>query len=200
MMKKMMLVLASGIIALPLVAAEQVAAVKEAPMGKGPARMESAHKAHEAQQAEMKATQEKMEKLVKEYQQLKGKKQEEKKAEIVALVSQMHEKQLEFKAQKLAQFEERLAQMKAKLVQEQSSANKQAWVDEKTAAIIENGGDLKAVFGHSKDFRGKDGKIGRRADLKDAQAGRAKGPRDAKGPRKAMQQGGQIPPKPNMKD
>ncbi|WP_428073617.1 hypothetical protein [Candidatus Avelusimicrobium luingense] len=135
-------------------------------------------KAQQEQRAKMKATEEKMEKLVKEYKKLKGKKQDAKKAEIVAEVEKIHVEQLKFKQNQLDQFAQRLEEMKKHVAEEQSADAQKKWVDEKTAALIEKDGDLKVLFdridqgpqkGHMKGF--KNGK------------GHKFGPKDGKGPR-----------------
>ena len=145
MKKKTVIMLAAVLMALPLAAAEDQ---KPVPAQKPPvnADHESFQKAHAQRKAQLTATQEKMEKLVQEYNKLKGKKKEAKKAEIAALVSSIREEQLQFNATQLGQFEERLNAMRTQLDADSAPAAKQAWVDEKTAAVIENGGDAKVLF------------------------------------------------------
>ena len=119
-------------------------------------------KAQKEHRAQMKATEEKMEKLVKEYNKLKGKKQEAKKAEIAAEVEKIHEEQLKFKQAQLDKFAARLEEMKKHLDEEKSADGKKAWVDEKTDELIKTGGDMKVLFG-PKDHQGPkmDGKKGK---------------------------------------
>lgn len=110
-------------------------------------RHEEFQKAHKAQMEKMKATQEKAEKLVKEYNGLKaGKKKDAKRAEIEALVSSVREEQLQFNEKQLGQFEERLDGMKKELSNEKNAEKKKAWVSDKTDKLIEENGDLKVLF------------------------------------------------------
>ena len=98
--------------------------------------------------AKMRATEEKMEKLVEEYNKLKaGKKKDAKKAEIAEMVASIHDEQLKFKEEQLAKFKERLAQMQKDLDEEKSDKAKKAWVDEKTDAVIAEEGDLDVLLG-----------------------------------------------------
>ncbi len=101
-------------------------------------------KAQKEHRAKMKATEEKMAKLVKDYQQLKGKKKEAKKAELVAEITAIREEQLKFKQAQLDRFTRRLAEMERQVTAEK--ADKEAWVNEKTDKIIEANGDLKVLF------------------------------------------------------
>ncbi len=104
-------------------------------------------KAHKEQVAKMKATREKMEKLVKEYDALKeGKKKEAKRSEIEQEVAAIHEEQLKFKQGQLAQFDKRLDQMKKDFAAESTPDGKKAWAAQKTAALLENKGDVKVLF------------------------------------------------------
>ena len=124
-------------------------------------------KARKEHRAQMKATQEKMEKLVKEYDKLKaGKKKDAKRAEIEKEVAAIHEQQLKFKTEQLAQFEERLARMKAQLEQESSDSGRAEWVSQKTDAVIESKGDLKALFAPQPGMREGRGPRGHRPAFK----------------------------------
>lgn len=174
MMKKVVLALAAGMIVLPLLAADQKAPAdpKNAPVPSVQERHEAFQKQHEERKAQMKATEEKMAKLVKEYKKLSGKKQAAKKAEIAELVSSIRDEQLKFNEQQLVQFEDRLTHMKADLAKNQEPEAKKAWVDEKTTALIENDGDMKALFdrGGQKEGFAKGPQMGRpdkKADGKD---------------------------------
>ena len=135
---------------------------------------EAFKKAREAHRAQMKATQEKMEKLVKEYNKLKeGKKKDAKRAEIEKEVNAIHQKQLEFKKDQLDKFEERLARMKADFDKENTADAQQAWTKEKTDALIQANGDVKALFGP-------------RPDMGRGHRHHFKGPRMGRGPRPVM--------------
>ena len=112
------------------------------------ARSEEFKKARREHKAKMRATEEKMEKLVEEYNKLKaGKKKDAKKAEIAEMVASIHDEQLKFKEEQLAKFNERLAQMQKDLDEEKSDKAKKAWVDEKTDAVIAEEGDLDVLLG-----------------------------------------------------
>ncbi len=109
-------------------------------------RAEEFKKARKAHKAKMKATEQQMEELVAEYNKLKaGKKKDAKKAEIAELVSSIRDEQIKFKEEQLSKFQERLEQMKKNL--EDEKADKKAWVDEKTDAVIAEEGDLDVLFG-----------------------------------------------------
>ena len=155
-MKKVIWMLAVALIATPVFA-------QETPNGKlddRPAmdqRHEAFQKAHKAQMEKMKATKEKAEKLVKEYNDLKeGKKKDAKRAEIEKLVSSVREEQLNFNEKQLNQFEERLGNMKGDLKKEKSTKNKKEWVAEKTDKLIAENGDIKVLF----DRMGKGPRMG----------------------------------------
>ncbi len=148
-MKKLLItLLLAGVVSVPLAAAENKpqaadkAAVQE--VERGHKDFAKAHKEHMAQ---MKATQEKMAKLVKEYKGLKdGKKKDAKRAEIEKEVGAIHEEQLKFKQEQLVKFEERLQGMKEKFAQESSDQGKKDWVNQKTDKLIENGGNVRVLF------------------------------------------------------
>lgn len=146
-MKKIVFALLVAVVAMPALAQE----AKQMPVHNAPAmEMQRDHeafeKAHKEQRAQFKATQEKMEKLVKEYNKLKGKKKDAKRAEIEQEIGAIHEKQLEFRKAQLAQFEERLNRMKAEFAQENTAENKAQWVTQKTDALIAADGNMKALF------------------------------------------------------
>lgn len=112
------------------------------------ARAEEFKKARKEHKAKMRATEEKMEKLVEEYNKLKaGKKKEAKKAEIAEMVASIRDEQIKFKEEQLAKFKERLEQMQKGLDEEKSDKAKKAWVEEKTNAVIAEEGDLDVLFG-----------------------------------------------------
>lgn len=128
-------------------------AAKEARVNPGPrhegkdARRDEFKKARKEHKAKMRATEEKAEKLVEEYKKLKtGKKKDAKKSEIAAFVASIREEQLKFKEEQLAKFKDRLARMEEGLARQKSDEDKQAWVDRKTNALIEDDGDLDALF------------------------------------------------------
>lgn len=142
------------------------------------------------QQKRLQATEEKMAKLVKEYKKASTKKQAGKKAKIAEEVAAIHEAQLErnqrfdeFFARRLEKEKstlkdslERANQMQQHVKQKQEQ--KQAWVDEKTEALIKADGDVKVLFGRPE--RGmKDGKGPHMKGHK----GHKFGPKDGKGPR-----------------
>ena len=171
-MKKLMLALIVAAVAMPALAQEVKAPVgKDAPAVEMQRDHEAFKKAREAHKAQMKATEEKIEKLVKEYNKLKpGKKKDAKRAEIAQELRAIHEKQLEFKKDQLVKFEERLSRMKAEFEKENSAEGRAEWVNQKTDALIAAEGDLKAVFGHPGMHRphmGKDGECPCMGEKKD---------------------------------
>lgn len=103
-------------------------------------------KAQKEHRAKMKATQEKMEKLVKEYKKASGKKQEAKKAEIVAEVATIREEQLKFKQAQLDKFEKRLQEMKKRAQEEQTAEAQKTWAGKKTDELIGADGNLEVLF------------------------------------------------------
>ena len=150
-MKKVAIAMLLAALAVPA-AAQEVRQPVPGPDVPSMEQMQKEHdafkKAREEHRAQMTATQERMEKLVKEYNKLKdGKKKDAKRAEIAQEVSAIHEEQLKFKADQLDKFEARLEKMKAELAEENAADTRDAWVNEKTDALIEANGDLKALFG-----------------------------------------------------
>ncbi len=146
-MRKIVFALLVAAVAMPALAQEEKKMpVDNAPVVEMQRDHEAFEKAHKEQRAQFKATQEKMEKLVKEYNKLKGKKKEAKRAEIEQEISAMRDKQLEFRKAQLVQFEERLARMKAEFAQENTAENKAQWVIQKTDALIAADGNMKALF------------------------------------------------------
>lgn len=104
-------------------------------------------KAHQKQMEKMKATQEKMSKLVKEYKGLKeGKKKDAKHAELEKEVAAIRDEQLKFKQEQLAKFEQRLATMKEEFAEESAADKKTEWVNKKTQELIDKDGSMKALF------------------------------------------------------
>jgi len=196
-MKKLVLTVAAGLFVLPVLAADnpvQAPATEQVQSADRPgdeaSRHEAFQKAHKEQMEKMKATREKAEKLVKEYNGLKaGKKKDAKKKEIVELVASIHEEQLLFKEKQLASFEERLNLMKKGFQEESAPEAKQLWADQKAAELIENNGDVKVVFGPAKQGPGMKGPDGKRGP-KGFKGGK-KGPRGFGGMKK-----GQLPPPP----
>lgn len=199
-MKKLVFAVMAGLLVLPVFAADN-ADVMPAP-DKAPAvvadtdaaRHEAFQKARKEQMEKMKATREKAEKLVKEYNGLKnGKKKEAKKQEIVQLVASIHEEQLRFKEKQLADFEGRLNQMREAFAAESAPEAKAQWADQKAEDLIKNNGDVKVVFGHDKKgpqsgMKGPDGQRGPKG-FKDGKHG--KDPKGFKGGKRGM-----LPPPP----
>lgn len=155
MKNKWMIALLACVLCLPAFAEENTVdasadarPVVEAHKGPSPEVMKKGDfkKAQKEQRAKMKATEEKMEKLVKEYQKLKGKKQETKKEEIAAEVTNIRDAQLKFRQDQLDRFAKRLEEMKKRLDEEKSADSKKAWIDKKTNELIEAKGDLKVLF------------------------------------------------------
>ena len=196
MKKTWIITLLACAICLPALAAEPeaVAVPEECPMAqmhKGP-RMDGLEKgefrkAQEEHRAKMKATEEKMEKLVKEYKKLKGKKQEAKKEEIAAEVTAIREAQLKFQQAQLEKFEKRLEEMKKHAQEAQTAEAKKAWAEKKTDELIDADGDLKVLFD-----RPAPGQFGPKMDGKKPHKGFFKGKRGPKGPGKV----GLLPPPP----
>lgn len=111
------------------------------------AREESFKKARKEHKAKMKATEDKMEKLVEEYNKMKpGKKKDAKKAEIAALVASIRDEQIKFKEEQLQKFAERLEHMKKGLERQKTDEAKKAWVEHKTDEVIAEDGDLDVLF------------------------------------------------------
>ncbi len=147
-MKKVMIaVLFTGLAGVPLAAQPaQPQNGKETPAVEARGH-EAFAKARKEHRAKLKATHEKMEKLVKEYNKLKaGKKKDAKRAEIEKEVAGIHEEQLKFKAEQLVKFEQRLNEMKERFAQENSEQGKKDWVAQKTQKLIDQDGDLRALF------------------------------------------------------
>lgn len=163
MTKKLVVALLAGVLFAPAFAAEVAAPVKADGRPAMAEKKGEFLKAQKEHRAKMKATEEKMEKLVKEYKKLKGKKQEAKKAEIVAEVEKIHTEQLKFKQEQLDKFAQRLEEMKKHLDEEKSADGQKKWVDEKTTALIDADGDLKVLFAPKGEMRGPkmDGKKGK---------------------------------------
>ena len=177
MTKKLMLVLLAGVLFVPAFAAEKEAA--SGPKDERPVMAEKRGeflKAQKEQRAKMKATEEKMAKLVKEYKKLKGKKQEAKKAEIEAEVSAIREEQLKFQQAQLDKFAKRLEEMKKHLEKEQMADAKKVWVEEKAASLIEKDGDLKVLFDRP-GLDPKGAKNGKGPQFKGPKFSHLKGPR-----------------------
>lgn len=159
-MKKVLLAVLAGAMCLPAFAKDVKCDGDKCPMmrkgrmemrdghrkGKD-AREESFKKARKEHKAKMKATEDKMEKLVEEYNKMKpGKKKDAKKAEIASLVASIRDEQLKFKEEQLKKFAERLEQMKKGLDEQKTDEAKKAWVDAKTDAVIADDGDLEVLF------------------------------------------------------
>ena len=199
-MKKLTLAVLAVFVSVPVFAQETQPA---APEHKKPAMQrgqghEAFAKAHQEQMAKMKATEEKMGKLVQEYNKLKdGKKKDAKRAEIEKEVAAIRDEQMKFKQDQLGKFEERLGGMKEELAKENTTEGKQEWVNQKTDELIKNGGSVRALF------EPRDGQQGPRMG---GQKGKGphfgkgshfgKGPRPGKGPRFGGHDK-QLPPPPD---
>lgn len=194
MNNKLMLTLLAVGLFVPAFAAEEAAAPAKADARAVMAQQKGEFlKAQKEHRAKMKATEEKMEKLVKEYKKLKGKKQEAKKAEIVAEVEKIHTEQLKFKQAQLDKFAARLEEMKKHLDEEKSADGQKKWVDEKTTALIDADGDLKVLFAPKGEMRGPkmDGKKGK---------GFFKFRKGHKGPKDGRRVGINPPPPPPLEE
>ena len=151
-MKKTVLSMVAVLLAFPVVAQE--AAPQQQPQdrsammqGHGERGHEAFTKAHKEQMAKMKAKQDKMGKLVKEYKGLEdGKKKDAKRKEIEKEVTAIHEEQLKFKKDQLGKFEDRLGEMKKEFSKENSSDGKKEWINKKTDELIKNDGDVRRLF------------------------------------------------------
>ena len=174
-MKKLIWMSTAVLLVVPSFAQEASAPVKvegRAPlMQPQEGRHEAFQKAHKEQMEKMKATQEKAEKLVKEYNKLKdGKKKDAKKAEITELVASVREEQLKFNEKQLGQFEDRLGNMKKGLAAERSAEAKKTWVDQKTEQLIAKEGDMKVLFDRVGKGPHMDGQRGPGMEGKDPRA------------------------------
>ena len=192
-MKKLVItLLLAGLVSVPLAAQETQ---PQGPKGEGHQAFAKAQKEH---RAKMQATQEKMEKLVKEYNKLKaGKKKDAKRGEIEKEVGAIHEEQLKFKQEQLVKFEERLNKMKENFERENSADGKKAWVEQRTQALIENEGDVRVLF---EPREGNDRRFGKGPHMGGPQGKMHRGPRmGGKGPRGPQMDGndGQLPPPPD---
>lgn len=160
-MKKVLLAVLAGALCLPAFAKDAKCDGDKCPMMKKPhhemmaghhkkgkdARSDAFKKARKEHKAKMKATEDKMEKLVEEYNKLKpGKKKDAKKAEIAALVGEIRDEQLKFKEEQLKKFGDRLEKMKKGLEDQKSGEAKKAWVEQKTDEVIADDGDLDVLF------------------------------------------------------
>ena len=112
---------------------------------KDPAKAE----AFKAMAKKHKATEEKLEKLVKEYKKAKdgSKKQVAAKEEITKVLGEVRDEQIAQRAKGLEEFEKRLADMKARLAEEQKPEAKSAWLEKTTEQVIAADGKLDQVFG-----------------------------------------------------
>lgn len=159
-MKKVMLAVLAGALCLPAFAKDVKCDGDKCPMMKKhhmemkdgqrkgkDARADAFKKARKEHKAKMKATEEKMEKLVEEYNKLKpGKKKDAKKAEISAMVASIRDEQIKFKEEQLNKFAQRLEQMKKGLDEQKTDEAKKAWVEQKTDEVIADEGDLDVLF------------------------------------------------------
>ena len=152
-MKKVLLAVVAGAFCVPAFA-DEVQNVVPAPkdgrpvaqeqMGQRPGEFRQAREKHEAQ---MKATQEKVNKLVAEYNKLKpGKKKDAKKAEIIAFVTSIRDEQINFQEKQLMGFEKRLNHMRESLAAQKKEEAKKAWIDAHTDKLIAENGNLRVLF------------------------------------------------------
>ncbi len=141
------------------------------------AKIEAEKAQRRARKAQLKQTEEKLEKLVKQYKAAKegSKKQVAAREEIAKLLSGVRDEQIALRAEKLQEFEARLADMKAGLAREQEPAAKSAWVEQMTQRVISEDGDLEDAL---------------------EQQGRLRGPKTQRAPRPMGPQEGQLPPPP----
>lgn len=121
---------------------------REMKAGPDNAKREEMRKIRQERDEQFKKTSEQVEKLVKEYKKAKpgSKKAEKAKEELAEVVGQIREDQFKFKQDMLNNFKERLNKMETELAQAQEPKAKEAWVEEKTQAVIEDDGDLKVLF------------------------------------------------------
>jgi len=159
-MKKMLVLATMVAFAAPVFAGDKQDGPKGPGMFKGPRpemmqkdpafkeKMDEMKAQHEAKKAEMKATEEKLDKLVKQYKKAKegSKKQKEAREEIGKILDGIRDKQIALRAEQIQEFEKRLADMKARLDEEQKPEAKAEWVSKMTDRVIEENGDLKKVF------------------------------------------------------
>lgn len=212
MMKKMFLFGLILALSAPVFAADKTGGPKGAKNGpRLEMKDDQAKAARKAMKAQRKATEEKLEKLVKEYKSAKdgSKKQAAAKAEIASVLGAMRDEQINMRAKNLEGFENRLADMKDRLAEEQTPQAKAAWVEDMTARVIEADGDLEEVLEqHGRMGKGPDGREGpggpggRPGFDKGRDGGRDFGPRDGGGRRGPGGPGGQedatqpMPPAP----
>lgn len=129
----------------------------------------------EADRAERKARkiafeqkEDRLERLVEKYKKAKAgsKKQAEIRAEIGQELESVREDQLKIRAEKLADFEKRLAAMKEGLAKENESGAKEAWINRMTDLVIAEDGDLEdALEREGRIFKGPKGPRGPRVEL-----------------------------------
>lgn len=192
-MKKLTLAVLAVLVSVPVFAqdAQPAAPKHDRPAMQRGQGHEAFAKAHKEQMAKMKATEDKMSKLVTEYNKLKeGKKKDTKRAEIEKEVAAIRDEQLKFKQDQLGKFEQRLGDMKEELTKENTAEGKQEWVNKKTDELIENNGNIRALF----EPRGEQGP---RMDGKKGHGHHfGKGPRHGKGPHFGGREK-QLPPPPD---
>lgn len=101
-----------------------------------------------ARKAQVRANEEKLEKLVKDYKKAKegSKKQASLREDIGKVLEQVRQEQITFRAEKLQEFEQRLARMKEGLAKEEEPAAKEAWVNKMTDRVIAEDGDLEEAL------------------------------------------------------
>jgi len=185
-MKKMYIAALAALFCVPAFAQEaQQAEMPQPPafeQGQRP-DMQAFKEAREEHHAQMKATQEKMENLVKEYNKLKnGKKKDAKLAEIQNEVAAIHEKQLDFKRDQLNKFELRLEKMRDEFNRQNATDIKQAWIQEHTEKLIAGNGNIEVLF--KPEFQGKKGDMrGMKPPFKGPKGcAKHRGPKNGRGP------------------
>ena len=160
--------------------------------GEQPANFKAAREKHEAQ---LKATKDKMDKLVAEYKKMKpGKKRDAKKAEIVVIVTDIRDQQILFKEKNLAGFEKRLNHMKNELAQQSAPEARKAWVDVHTEKLIEQNGDLRVLFDRPEGGPDKGMHSGKKPFRGSVEMKGHGGPKGPQGPAPDMAQPGVLPP------
>jgi len=151
-MKKMLLLAVVAAVSVPLFAGDKYDG-KPGPRHFGGPRHEMVQdpqlKAQmEAKKAEMKAREEKMEQLVKDFKKAKigSKKQIAVRNEMTSLLGQIRDEQIAMREKKINEFEKRLADMKNRLAEEKTPETKEKWVTNMMDRVFESEGDLKEAF------------------------------------------------------
>ena len=207
-MKKVLLAVVAGAFCVPAFAEEMQNAAPVEPNAQPVAqdfaaqRPEAFKQARENHRAQMKATQEKVNKLVAEYNKLKpGKKKDAKKAEITAFVASIRDEQINFQEKQLAGFEKRLNHMKEVLAEQKTEDAKKTWIDSHAEKLIAENGDLRVLFDRPKGVPGMGnmpGKGNMRGGKFGSHKGAMRGPVPGRGAEteEPLPQPGPVPPPP----